>query len=311
MIGFILAAGFGTRLQPITNHLPKALVSVAGKPLLARSIQFLKSQGIDNIGVNSHYLHDQMECFRKNSHTPFELFHEEKIRGTGGALYFAKDFLYSEDMFVIINVDIVCKIDLLTVVEHFKKTSLSCMLVAFPSANNNGSIIYDQLSGDYIGIPAENPNQQSGCKADFIGLALYRKEFLELLTEDDFSIVPLWSRAFKQGMRTGVYLISNGYWRDIGTAKSLAQIHFDTITRTVDLDIPENLMINSEKKYCIPKKIDERLFSRLKNAWVETESIGSGSKIENSVILDKCIIHTEKCISNSLVTPWGVIQIDK
>ncbi len=54
MRGFILAAGFGTRLRPLSDHVPKAMVRVAGKPLLGHALDFFVENGIESIGVNSH-----------------------------------------------------------------------------------------------------------------------------------------------------------------------------------------------------------------------------------------------------------------
>lgn len=309
MIGFILAAGFGTRLQPVTLHLPKALVPVAGKPLLARSLQFLKNQGFSTIGVNSHYMSDQLEQFRKTSEIPFQIFHEEKIRGTGGALHFAKEFLSRDELFIVLNVDIVCNIDLAPAIEFFKKSPFSCLLVAFPPENGRGTVLYNEKNGDFIGTP-KDCSDSSACSADFIGAALYKREFLSLLTEDDFSIIPVWSRAFQDGMRTGVFLMDNGYWRDIGTPKSLSQIHFDVIENVIDLDVPDYLYVNSNKKYCIPRSIDKQQYFQAENSWVETELIGNKSIIRHSVVFKNCKIDAETIVNNSLVTPWGVIDLE-
>ena len=94
LTGFILAAGFGTRLRPLTDHLPKALISVCGKPLLQRALEFYENNRVKPIGVNSHHFPEFIKSFKNNSAIPFELFHETgAIRGTGGALLFAREFL--------------------------------------------------------------------------------------------------------------------------------------------------------------------------------------------------------------------------
>lgn len=310
MTGFILAAGFGTRLKPITTHIPKALVSVAGKPLLARALDFLKNQGFESIGVNSHYLSAQIEQFRESSTVPFEIFHEEKIRGTGGALYFAREFLAKDDIFFVLNVDIVCQFDLIPVIQFFKDSPFSCLLIAFKPFNGKGTVLFDIESQTYLGTTAET-NFSSACGADFIGAALYKREFLSLLTDDDFTIVPVWSRAFQKGMKTGVFLMQDGYWRDIGTPQALARVHHDAIRKVINLDIPNCLYINSEKGYAVPRSISGLNFQSLENAWVESESIGTKNVIRNSVVFKNSIIESLTPIYNSLVTPFGVISLDE
>lgn len=310
MTGFILAAGFGTRLSPITTHIPKALVSVAGKPLLARALDFLKNQGFESIGINSHYLSAQIEQFRESSTVPFEIFHEEKIRGTGGALYFAREFLAKDDIFFVLNVDIVCQFDLNPVIQFFKDSPFSCLLIAFKPSDGNGTVLFNTESGTYLGTTAEK-RSAAACGADFIGAALYKREFLSLLTDDDFTIVPLWSRAFQKGMKTGVFLMQDGYWRDIGTPQALAQVHHDVIRKVLNLDIPNCLYINSEKGYAVPRSISGLNFQSLENAWVESESIGTENVIRNSVVFKNSIIESLTPIYNSLVTPFGVICLDE
>lgn len=311
MTGFILAAGFGTRLNPITRYLPKALVSVAGKPLLARSLQFLKRQGFDAIGVNSHYLSDQIEQFRKDSPVHFEIFHEQKIRGTGGALYFARDFLSQDELFFVLNVDIVCQIDLNPVIRFFKDSSFSCILIAFKPLAGGGTIFYERESREFLGTASEHIRNPAACGADFIGAALYKREFLELLTNYDFSIVPVWSRAFQKGMKCGVFLMQDGYWRDIGTPQSLAQLHFDVISNVVSLDIPDYLLVDSLKKYAVPRSVSGQNFPGLETAWVEIESFGNANLISHSVIFKNSTIDNNAPLCNSLVTPWGVICLDE
>jgi len=310
MTGFILAAGFGTRLKPITTHIPKALVSVAGKPLLARALDFIKNQGFESIGVNSHYLSAQIEQFRESSTVPFEIFHEEKIRGTGGALYFAREFLAKDDIFFVLNVDIVCQFDLIPVIQFFKDSPFSCLLIAFKPSNGKGTVLFDIENRTYLGTTAET-DSSSACGADFIGAALYKREFLSLLTDDDFTIVPVWSRAFQKGMKSGVFLMQDGYWRDIGTPQALARVHHDVIRKVINLDIPNCLYINSEKGYAVPRSISGLNFQSLENAWVESESIGTKNVIRNSVVFKNSIIESLTPIYNSLVTPFGVISLNE
>ena len=173
MTGFILAAGYGTRFLPITAHIPKALVSVAGKPLLSRALNFLKSHGFETIGVNSHYLSAQIEQFRDSSSIPFEIFHEEKIRGTGGALFFAREFLSQDDIFFVLNVDIVCQFDLNPAIQFFKDSSFSCLLIAFRPSHGNGTIVYDLESRTYLGTTSEEGSFPTS--AEFIALPIKKR----------------------------------------------------------------------------------------------------------------------------------------
>jgi len=85
---FLLAAGAGTRLRPLTDHVPKCLVPVCGKPLLAHWLDLLLTQGVDEVLVNTHHLAGQVHEFVA-SHPrarQVSVLHEERLLGTGGTL---------------------------------------------------------------------------------------------------------------------------------------------------------------------------------------------------------------------------------
>jgi ADP-glucose pyrophosphorylase len=131
------------------------------------------------------------------------------------------------------------------------------------------------------------------------------------LTDDDFSIVTVWTRAFQNRMKTVFFLVQDGYWIDIGTPQALARVHLDVIRKVVNLDIPDCLFINSEKGYAVPRSISGQDFQSLENAWVESESIGASNVIINSVVFKNSVIDNLTPIYNSLVTPFGVICLDE
>jgi len=95
MRAMILAAGFGTRLSPITDTIPKALVPVAGKPLLAWTLEKLINSGFTDIAINTHYLSEQVEKFLAATDfaANIEVFHEPQILNTGGGIKNAAGFL--------------------------------------------------------------------------------------------------------------------------------------------------------------------------------------------------------------------------
>jgi len=242
MRAFILAAGFGTRLKPLTDSVPKALVPVCGEPLLAHNLRMLYNSGIFSaIGVNSHYLHEQMVRFQKGSPIPFELFYEEgKIRGTGGALDFARGFLAGDDTFLIANVDIIHKFDLRDLSSRFIKSGRICSLVSIP-ADSNGTILYDNANADFLGISADRDvlleRGRIFSEAEFTGVAFYRRELLDFVNDTDFSVIPIWKRAAESGRVPAVLVpeTSASWWIDIGTREALAKINSDVKEGKVDL----------------------------------------------------------------------------
>ncbi|MFN3020827.1 NDP-sugar synthase [Chryseobacterium sp. TY3] len=116
MKALIFAAGKGIRLQPFTNAHPKALAEVNGIPLLERNIKYLQSYGIHDFVINIHHFGEQIIDFlklRNNFGANIEISDERKeLLETGGGLIFAKDFLSSEEDFLIMNADILTDLNI-------------------------------------------------------------------------------------------------------------------------------------------------------------------------------------------------------
>jgi mannose-1-phosphate guanylyltransferase len=308
--GFILAAGFGTRLKPITDHVPKALVGAGGRPLLERSLFFLVKQGISTIGVNTHHLAGQLAEFQEKSPIPFTIFHEkDAIRGTGGGLYLARDFLADEEIFIACNVDIVYDFDLKPLIRRFQKTGWLAALLAV-SAADGGTVIFDPKTGLLTGVPADG--KRPGRGADFIGAALYRRKFLEALLPGDFSIVSVWKRVLARKQGVGVLMVDNCYWRDIGTPESLAALHFDLLDGKTVIEVPGSLRIDREQKCCCPAALPEDLRQCMGNyAWVETDNLPFGCRISRSVIYPGAAIKSNNAIENRIIFPFCEVSFGK
>jgi mannose-1-phosphate guanylyltransferase len=103
MKAILLAAGLGTRLRPLTDHTPKCLVSIGGKPLMSIWLDLLFSSGIEKVLINTHYLSEAVEDFISSS--PYkdriEILHEPILLGTAGTLLAAKYFINNEPILLI------------------------------------------------------------------------------------------------------------------------------------------------------------------------------------------------------------------
>ena len=113
MKAMIMAAGFGTRLRPLTDNIPKALVPVLNKPVLEHNIEYLKNYGIKDIIINAYYHADQIQKFVSACCIPgvsLSVSKEDEILGTGGGISNCRSFL-KDDTFLVINVDILTNIN--------------------------------------------------------------------------------------------------------------------------------------------------------------------------------------------------------
>ncbi|MFP4164026.1 MAG: NDP-sugar synthase [Chitinispirillaceae bacterium] len=308
MRGFILAAGFGTRLKPLTQHIPKALVPVCGEPLLGRNLKHLHNSGVfSSLGVNSHYLNHLVEEYKGQSTVEFELFHEkEEIRGTGGALDFAREFLRGDETFFVANVDILNNFDIAQMARSFEKSGRICSLVAFP-ANEQGTVLYDSKSSDYLGVRSEEASFPQASRADFTGAAFYRREFLDFVGEKDFSIIPVWRRAAQKGFVPGIISPSDScWWRDIGTPAALAAIHFDVLEGKLDLKLPDEFVLDRQRKICSRPHIGHSSVLG-PCTWYEPDEVPEGVRVSRCIVLGDGAV--KKNTVGSIVTEWGEIEL--
>ncbi len=228
MKALILAAGYGTRLLPHTEHIPKPLFSIAGHPLIDLTIRRLIDMGITGIFINVHHLHQKITSFIQNQDYPIEVTTrlEEKILGTGGALKNVADF-FDDAPFLMINSDILTDIDLSAVYAFHQAHPHPATLVMhdYPIFNKvrideNNNII--DFSGGEKNIPPS-----FSCQA-FTGIQILDPAIMEFIPKNRFfSIIDCYKEMIKQGFKVKAYTATNHYWIDIGTPESFSQAVYD------------------------------------------------------------------------------------
>lgn len=130
--GISLAAGFGTRLLPLTGMLPKPLIPLCGETILSLAVKNLLDAGAEQVVVNTHHLGEKIENYLNDS--PFRekvrIYKEERILGTGGPFVNAKEFLSQADVILLQNADVVCNFDLNKLLDkHCNEGNLATMVL--------------------------------------------------------------------------------------------------------------------------------------------------------------------------------------
>ena len=145
---FLLAAGFGTRLRPLTEHRPKPLMPMCGSPMLDYTLALLRTHGHDNILVNAHHLWEQVAawCEKNSLGLQVEL---PDILGTGGGLKAAQARL--AEQFVVVNADILCDVNLTALTRDIPVDGAAMALRKSPDWEAVGPVLADE-SGRVVKI---------------------------------------------------------------------------------------------------------------------------------------------------------------
>lgn len=227
----IFAAGIGSRLAPLTDHKPKALVDFQGRTMLEGVAQKLVAAGCNRLIINIHHFPDLMTEFIRNHDFGAEVVisdERELLLDTGGGILKAQDLLKAEENFILYNVDIACDINLSELVGHHNESG-NLATLAVKERKSTRNLIFDKqmqlcawrnLTTNEEKI--SRPYLDNEYKAlAFSGISVANRNIFELITETGkFSITNLYLRLAKTE-KIGGYLHS-GRWADLGTIEKLS-----------------------------------------------------------------------------------------
>ncbi|WP_419662761.1 aminoglycoside phosphotransferase [Desulfosarcina variabilis str. Montpellier] len=219
MKALILAAGFGTRLAPYTNHLPKALFPLAGIPVLARMMANLKRAGCTGIAVNAHHLADQIQAFLDDHAVgiPITLSHEHEILGTGGAIRRLASY-WDGKPFMVVNADIVTDIDLARVYQVHLANPASVTLVLHDRPPFNQVWVDDtrRIVGFARFCDGAEPN--GALQLAFTGIHIIDADVLDWIPASGFcDIIAVYRQMIDKGIPIHAHVAKHHYWQDMGT----------------------------------------------------------------------------------------------
>jgi NDP-sugar pyrophosphorylase family protein len=237
MKAMILAAGLGTRLRPLTDNRPKALVEVNGRTLLEITLSRLRSFGVREVIINVHHFADLIVEYLKandNFGMRIEVSREETLLDTGGGLkkaaYFfagsSVDNSRADEPFIVHNVDVLSEINLRQMVQ-FHTASQALATLAVQDRETSRHLLFDdqlQLCGRRSGDDQPEvvrPAKQLQALA-FSGIHAISPRLLAMLSEDGaFSIIASYLRLAAQGEKILAFRADEYYWRDLGRLDNL------------------------------------------------------------------------------------------
>jgi len=247
MKAMILAAGLGTRLRPLTDDRPKALVEVAGRTMLEITLRRLSHFGIREVIINVHHFADLVvDYLKENSNFGMQLAisREEILLDTGGGLKKAGWFFLKQgddEPFVLHNVDVISTIDLRRMV-GFHRESGALATLAVQSRETSRYLLFDernQLCGRRAGptgkvemiVPVEHPHAFA-----FSGVHVISPRLLSKTSEEGtFSIITSYLRMAEEGEKVCGFRADEYYWRDLGKPENIVQASNDIQSELVQI----------------------------------------------------------------------------
>lgn len=216
----VMAGGFGTRLRPLTDNLPKPLVKVAGKPMLDRILEQAIQSGIKKILISVHYFADKVvdhvEAMRVRD-VDIVYLREEIPLGTGGCLRLALPHLKSTNELLVVNGDVVCEIPFREIVMHAREHSSDACMVLRNHVIQNPFGVVEVENGNVLRM-SEKPRYEA-----FINTGIYyfkTSSLPPLESERRIDLPTIVEKLIEQKKQVTPYqLLEN--WFDVGTVEAL------------------------------------------------------------------------------------------
>ena len=211
----LFAAGFGTRMRPLTDSRPKPLISVAGHPLLQHAYDIAKAATNGSVIVNAHYLADQVISYVSDKNVVVSL-EESRILDTGGGLKAALP-LISGNVVATLNTDAVWTgaNPLQTLFGGWDSHAMDALLLCIPQDRTLGRT----GAGDFSMSPEGRMSR--GGDLVYTGAQIIRTDILHNWPEDVFSLNAVWNDLMNQGRLSGV--VHRGGWCDVGHPGGIEQ----------------------------------------------------------------------------------------
>jgi NDP-sugar pyrophosphorylase family protein len=294
MKAMILAAGFGTRLRPLTCEIAKPAIPLLNKPLIGHVLNRLAGQGCSDFMINLHHLPDTVKTAVDEYSGSYVISYsiEEFILGTAGGLRKNKDFFH-EDVFIMSNADIIPDFSILDALKfHMERRPLATLL------------IYPQIEPYlYTPIRIDENNRIYGFKGIeprvklldqtyvFTGIHIMEKRIFDYIPESGFSEIN--SEVYPQAIRSGEEVCGfpvSGYWNDLGDPRRYLEAHLELIQKVSG----PSVLVGDHS--IVEPTVECHGVSIGRNC-----IIGRNCRIENSILWDDVMIQDGSEINNCII----------
>lgn len=308
MKAMVMAAGMGSRLEPITLKMPKPLINVLNTPIMDIIFNNLKRVGVKDVISNTYYLADQIiERYKNNNNgINFSYIKEETLSGTAGGVKKCQHFFDEGEDFIVMSGDILTDADIQRGIEIHKQSGAIATIgvkeIPHEFVSHFGVVVADE--NGFIKEFQEKPSIEDA-KSNLIntGIYIFNYKIFEYIPENTFydfakNVFPKLLEA--QQINT---FIVDGYWNDIGTIEQYKQSVQDVFNGVCKIDHNKIIETNSGNYTCGDTDLPKTVRFVGNNVIGNNCKIGEYVKLENCIVFDNAEIKTGTELQNCIVLP--------
>jgi NDP-sugar pyrophosphorylase family protein len=305
MKAMILAAGVGSRLDPLTRNLPKPLVPIVNRPVMEHIVELLRKHGFTEIMVNLHYLGDQIEeHFGDGSRLGVKIHwsREEQLWGDAGSVKRCEDF-FKDDTFIVVGGDDLADIDLTRLIKtHKEKGALSTIALSLVDDPSEYGIVLMNEEGRITRFLEKPKGEVIFSNSANTGVYVFEPEVFELIPRNTFY---LFGKQFFPQMldqKRALYgHLTASYWKDVGNLQIYQQTHIDALAGRCDMKFPmkevrkyvwigENVEIDPSAEIAYPVAIGNNCRIEAGAKVLENTVLGHGCAVERGAVVKQSIL---------------------
>ena len=311
----VMAAGVGSRLEPLTKLVPKPLVPIANKPVMDVLLEKLNEIGVKDVVCNTFYLAEQIvERYQNNNlGINFNYIIEEKLSGTAGGVKKCQFFFDEKNPFLVLSADGLSNADLLQGIEIHKKSkaiaTIGIKQISMENVPNFGVVVTDEEG--YISEFQEKPSIEEA-KSNFIntGIYIFDYKIFDYIPEDTFydfakNVFP----KLLEEHAINTFVVKD-YWSDVGTIDQYIQSTHDLFDKKCNF-AHESIVKTNEGAYISQNsRIGDGVIFKGYSTIGQYSSIGKNCVIDNCIIWDNVVIEDGLKLSNCVIASNCVIKTD-
>jgi mannose-1-phosphate guanylyltransferase/mannose-1-phosphate guanylyltransferase/phosphomannomutase len=313
MKAMVLAAGLGTRLRPLTFEIPKPMVPVLDRPVMAHIVDLCRRQGFDELIANLHYFPDTIRDYFGDG---LEYRYEEELLGTAGGVRNVRDF-FGDDPAVVISGDALTDIDLNKLVErHRSAGGIGTLTVKQVDDTREYGVVLHDGDGRISGFQEKPHPDEALSDLGNCGIYCFSPEIFDYFPETDFvdwanDVFPV---LLENDVPFYIHEIDE-YWNDVGSLDELRAGTFDALRGHLHIEVPENgtpLPDDCEVDGPVWVGQDCKIGSSVKLMGPvvigDGSTVGDGASLRDSIVFPGTTVGDEQIVIGAIYGHAGIVE---